>query len=77
MEKSTFYHAGCTVCVGAERELLKLIKAETIDIVHLGLQKENISKAEIAGVKSVPALVTATGAVLHINHGANLSDLKN
>jgi len=76
MKKSIFYHAGCTVCVGAERELLKLIDPNSLDIVNLGIDKNSVETAEKAGVKSVPALLTPTGAVLHINHGADLEDLK-
>jgi glutaredoxin 3 len=35
-----------------------------------------IAAAESAGVKSVPALVTPTGNVLHINFGASIADVK-
>lgn len=76
MAKSTFYHAGCPVCVNAEEELLTLIDKSEVDIVHLGESKNKIGEAEKAGVKSVPALVTPTGNVLHINFGASLDDLK-
>ena len=76
MAKSTFYHAGCPVCVNAEQELLSLIDKSAIDIIHLGEAKNKIIDAEKAGVKSVPALVTPTGNVLHINFGASLEDVK-
>lgn len=76
MAKSTFYHAGCPVCVNAEQELLSLIDKSSIDIIHLGEAKNKIIDAEKAGVKSVPALVTPTGNVLHINFGASLEDVK-
>ena len=33
-------------------------------------------EAEKAGVKSVPALVTPNGNVLHINFGASMADVK-
>ena len=46
-----------------------------LDVVHLGQRPAEISKAEAAGVKSVPALVTG-GEVLHLNYGAALSDLR-
>jgi len=76
MSKSTFYHAGCPVCVSAEKELISLIGPSNVNIIHLGKEKGKISEAEKAGVKSVPALVTPNGKALHINFGANLSDLK-
>ncbi|AWW29449.1 thioredoxin family protein [Echinicola strongylocentroti] len=75
MAKSTFYHAGCPVCVNAEEELLGLIDKSEVDIIHLGESKNRIADAEKAGVKSVPALVTPTGNVLHINFGASLEDV--
>lgn len=76
MKKSTFYHAGCPVCVSAEQDLLNLINPEQVDIIHLGDQREKLSEAEKLGVQSVPALVTPEGSVLHINFGAALADLK-
>ncbi|MEO9804024.1 MAG: thioredoxin family protein [Reichenbachiella sp.] len=76
MKKSTFYHAGCPVCVSAEQDLLNLINPKQVDIIHLGDQREKLSEAEKLGVQSVPALVTPEGSVLHINFGAALADLK-
>jgi hypothetical protein len=76
MKKSVFYHAGCPVCVSAENEILELLDPSTVDIVHLGEDKSKIPQAENAGVKSVPALVTPTGNVLHINYGASMTDVK-
>ncbi|WP_306350011.1 thioredoxin family protein [Flavobacterium sp. '19STA2R22 D10 B1'] len=76
MKKSIFYHAGCTVCVSAENDILTLIDPSTIEVVHLGEEKNRIQEAEKAGVQSVPALVTPTGNVLHINFGASLEDVK-
>ncbi len=76
MNKSIFYHAGCPVCVSAEQELLGLMDANTVEVVHLGEEKSRVSSADSAGVKSVPALVTPSGNVLHINFGASLEDLK-
>ena len=75
--KSTFYHAGCPVCVSAESSLLQLLDASTVEVevVHLGETPEKLTDAENAGVESVPALVV-DGTVLHINFGAALSDLK-
>jgi hypothetical protein len=77
MKKSVFYHAGCPVCVSAEHEILELMDPATIEVVHLGEDKSKIQDAENAGVKSVPALVTPTGNVLHINYGASMADVKN
>lgn len=76
-EKAVFYHAGCPVCVSAEERVAKALDNERYDleIVHLGEDKNRISEAESAGVKSVPALVI-DGAPFHINFGADLSDLK-
>ncbi|MEP2771433.1 MAG: thioredoxin family protein [Fulvivirga sp.] len=77
MTKAIFYHAGCPVCVSAEQDLVKLIDRNTTDveIVHLGEDKNRLTEAQDAGVKSVPALVLDNQNVLHINHGADLSDL--
>jgi glutaredoxin len=75
--KATFYHAGCPVCVAAERTVAEGLDRSRFDveIVHLGEQKSRVAEAERAGVKSVPALVIGTDA-FHINHGADLSVLK-
>lgn len=76
MSKAVFYHAGCPVCVSAEQDLLNLIPASQVEIVHLGNEKAQVSQAEQAGVKSVPALLLPNGNVLHINFGASIEDLK-
>lgn len=76
MNKSIFYHAGCPVCVSAEHDIIHLIGAENVDIVHIGETRSRISEAETAGVKSVPALVTPNGNILHINFGASIEDVK-
>lgn len=76
MSKSVFYHAGCPVCQEAEREIVSLIGNERVEIVHLGEEKEKISEAESSGVKSVPALLTPNGNVLHLNFGASMADVK-
>lgn len=77
MTKGVFYHAGCPVCVDAERQFIDALDKSRyqIEIVHLGQQKSRISEAERAGVKSVPALVL-NGKPFHINFGASISDLK-
>lgn len=77
MSKSTFYHAGCPVCVSAEQEIIGLVGEDRVEVVHLGEQKDRLVEAERAGLVSVPALVTPTGNVLHINFGASLADLRN
>ena len=76
MAKSIFYHAGCPVCVSAEHDIINLVGEDNVEIVHLGDAKDRIAEAELAGVKSVPALVTPTGNVLHINFGASMEDVK-
>lgn len=72
-----FYHAGCPVCVAAERQLADAIDPARFDVevVHLGEAKSRIPEAEAVGVKSVPALVIA-GQPFHINFGAAIADLK-
>ncbi|REC60547.1 thioredoxin family protein [Chryseobacterium pennae] len=77
MKKSIFYHAGCPVCISVEHDIISLIGLENVEIIHLGNEKNKIEEAEKAGVKSVPALVTPGGNVLHINFGASIEDVKN
>ncbi|CAM1349773.1 thioredoxin domain-containing protein [Tenacibaculum crassostreae] len=76
MSKSIFYHAGCPVCVSAEQDIINLIGQDNVEVVHFGEDRNRISEAENAGVKSVPALVTPSGNVLHINFGASMEDVK-
>lgn len=76
MSKSIFYHAGCPVCVSAEHDIIGLIGESNVEIVHIGEERSRISEAENAGVKSVPALLTPNGNVLHINFGASMADVK-
>lgn len=75
--KATFYHAGCPVCVEAEQSLAASLDRNRfqVEVVHLGEDKSRLEEAERAGVKSVPAIVLG-GAAFHINHGADLADLK-
>ena len=75
MKKSTFYHAGCPVCISAEHDIIELVGADNVDIVHLGDDKSQIPIAEKLGVVSVPALVTPSDNVLHLNFGASLEDV--
>lgn len=74
---ATFYHAGCPVCLDAERAVLRYLDTAKIDleIVHLGTTRQRIAEAEAAGVNSVPALVVG-GHTLHLNFGAPMSALK-
>ncbi|MCB0493962.1 MAG: thioredoxin family protein [Cyclobacteriaceae bacterium] len=76
MKKSIFYHAGCPVCLSAEHDIIDLVGAQNVEIVHFGEDKSRIAEAEKAGVKSVPAMVTPNGNVLHINFGASMADVK-
>ena len=74
---ATFYHAGCPVCVEAERQIADALDPARYDVelVHLGEHADRIAAAEAAGVKSVPAIVI-NGAPFHVNFGAPLSALK-
>ncbi|CAH1385208.1 thioredoxin family protein [Candidatus Nitrotoga sp. M5] len=76
MSKSVFYHAGCPVCADAEHDIVNLIGAENVEIVHFGEDMSRFDEAKKAGVKSVPALVTPHGNVLHINFGASMANIK-
>lgn len=76
MSKSIFYHAGCAVCISAEHDILNLLNPTNVEVVNIGEDRNRISEAEKAGVKSVPALVTPNGHVLHINFGASMADVK-
>lgn len=76
MSKSVFYHAGCSVCVSAEQDIVNLVGSENIEVVNIGEDRSRISEAEEAGVKSVPALITPNGNALHINFGASMADVK-
>jgi glutaredoxin len=77
MSKATFYHAGCPICVEAERQVVEAIDRTKyeVEVVHLGAHKNRVAEAEAAGVTSVPALVL-DGLPFHINFGADLDDLK-
>ena len=76
-QKATFYHAGCPVCLDAERQIAQALDPArfTVEVVHLGTRRDRIAEAEAAGVASVPALVLG-GTALHINFGAALADVK-
>jgi hypothetical protein len=76
MSKTIFYHAGCPVCISAEHDIINLIGEENVEVVHIGEHRSRIEEAERSGVKSVPALVTPNGNVLHINFGASMAEVK-
>lgn len=75
--KAVFYHAGCPVCVAAEKNIAAALDRSRFDveIVHLGQSKGRVAEAEKAGVKSVPALVL-DGEPYHINFGAGIEVLR-
>ena len=75
--KAVFYHAGCPVCIDAEKNLAYSIDPQRFDleVVHLGDAKGRVAEADKLGVKSVPALVI-DGDVYHINFGAALDALR-
>lgn len=75
--KAVFYHAGCPICVDAERQFADSLDGNkfAVEIVHLGEDPNRIVEAENAGVKTVPAFVI-DGQSYHINFGASLADLK-
>ena len=75
--KALFYHAGCAVCLDAERQITTALDRSRyeIEIVHLGQARDRVIEAERLGVNSVPALVLE-GVPLHLNFGAPLSALK-
>ena len=77
MNKAIYYHAGCHVCVEAENQVLAAIDRSkySIEVVDLGVEKNRVTEAEQAGVKSVPALVL-NNTPFHINFGADLDVLK-
>lgn len=76
MSKPIFYHAGCPVCLSAEHDIINLIGEDKVEVVHIGENRNRMEEAEKAGVKSVPALVTPDGNVLHINFGASMADVR-
>jgi hypothetical protein len=76
MGKSVFYHAGCPVCLSAEHDIINLLGSDNVEVVHIGTDRSRIGEAENAGVKSVPALLTPNGNVLHLNFGASMADVK-
>lgn len=76
-QKAYFYHAGCAVCLDAERQIAQALDPSrfAVEVVNLDEDRARIAEAEAAGVQSVPALVLG-GVPLHINFGAALADVK-
>lgn len=76
-KRAIFYHAGCPVCVNAEKSIVRALDRDQFDVevVNLGVDKERVAEAERLGVESVPALILE-GQPFHINFGASLTDLK-
>lgn len=74
--KAIYYHAGCPVCVEAERGLASAIDLNRyeLEIVHLGEDRARLQEAEKAGVVSVPAIRLGE-TVFHVNFGAPLEAL--
>ena len=74
--RAQFYHAGCPVCVDAEKQLALALDPSRyeVEIVHLGNDKKRVPEAKSRGVKSVPALVIENRA-FHINFGAGIEAL--
>ena len=77
MSEALFFHAGCPVCIAAEQQFVQALDPTrySVEVVHLGKQKDRIAQAERYGVKSVPALVLG-GQPFHINFGAALAEQK-
>lgn len=75
--KAIYYHAGCPVCVGAERGVASAIDTNRyeVEIVHLGESPVRLAEAKAAGVVSVPALLIGE-SVFHVNFGASLEQLE-
>lgn len=75
--RAKFYHAGCPVCLAAEKLVTDAIDRTRYDVefIHLGQVGSRISEADREGVRSVPALVL-DGQVFHINHGATLAQVR-
>lgn len=76
MKTATYFHAGCPVCLDAERNFIETLDGTSLDVerVHLSEAPARIDEARAAGVASVPALVV-DGQAFHINFGASLDDL--
>ncbi len=76
-QKVIFYHAGCKVCVSAEKQFATALDCSKYDveIVDFNDAPHRIAEAERAGVASVPAFVIG-GAPFHINFGASMADVK-
>lgn len=79
--KAIFYHAGCPVCLSAERHVADALDRDRYDleIVHLGDRKDRVSEDRVSedrdrGGQSVPALLP-DDRLFHINFGAASADI--
>lgn len=75
--KAIFYHAGCNVCVAAERALATALDPARyeVEVVDFNSAPGRVPEAEAAGVQSVPAYVI-DGQTFHINFGASMAAVK-
>lgn len=76
MAKSIFDQARCPESLSAEHDILNLIGTDNVKIVYIDGDRNRISEAEKAGVKSVPASLTPIRKILHIKFGASMADVK-
>ena len=53
--KAVFYHAGCPVCLDAERQITTALDRDRfeIEIVHLGTAKARVAEAAKLGRKAL------------------------
>lgn len=75
MEHAKLYHIGCAQCVITEKELASLMDSDHLDVINLSEERSRVEEAIMHGVKSVPALITPNGLVLHLNVGMQTDDL--
>ena len=72
LAKSIFYHAGCPVCVSAEHDIVNLIGATNVEIVHIGEDRNRIAE-DVGGSagEDLRPLWQAGGAVSDAAAGGN------
>jgi hypothetical protein len=53
MSEALFFHAGCPVCISAEQQFVQALDPTkySVEVVHLGEQKDRIAQAERYGVR--------------------------
>ncbi|NQY79565.1 MAG: thioredoxin family protein [Candidatus Caenarcaniphilales bacterium] len=74
--KYQLVEAGCTVCNAAVKEITKILDENKLEVITLTPGDARVESYEAKGLKSVPALVSPEGEVMHINFGADISALK-